>query len=657
MQNLVRGCGHEALSSAVDPIIDIITNKKIVVDHGSDDSIIDTSQNDMLLGGRFYPISTEGVVASGNCQTIRHDQNEQKSCCYMLSDDFMCTLLGSPQHTANQGRGWAPTNGAPDVTYGILDCSGTITNVLVGTHVGPNDLTARACKAFEGRMEKMAYMINEEALGNGHNTVTIETFSGWRALNMHAHQQHQGSVPWHAEMRWSACEFKHCTRHKSAPCNSTMSTENMILKYWIILMVSITLAVKYVMTTMVSPTYAVNEGRWTLMEIVSPASIIHVIGGSSHAVPRSIVSTGSYRSRMLQNGIWLVIVIAAFVHTTGKSESQRLFVGSSIRDDIRLWVVSGVMMLSVYASTVPLRNQAGRVSISGKDRIKTVPVAQLIVSCIYQYYLNICIISWLWSVRLYKCNEMIWAINVASVVIIILRVLLVESSNDDPFYEGSETILNKKRVANTGKDGLSQKSFNIITYTYACLLGYICLTCHHGSHQLLFILSRPLVVPILKCCITWASVWTQSLRETKVIGACNEEESFLGITISHRDFIFPGVRSTYLKMGLGDIGDSGEHMAICGDMVNHGFGHTFNVCTIHWIIGSNVCSQCSDSVSCDITASQVLAMDHHSWPSSVSLGHERPPPEPPPGVRPPPEPPPVRHGIRAPVVYGLGMSS
>ena len=88
--------------------------------------------------------------------------------------------------------------------------------------------------------------------------------------------------------------------------------------------------------------------------------------------------------------------------------------------------------------------------------------------------------------------------------------------------------------------------------------------------------------------------------------SCNEEGSLLGITISHRDFIFTGVRSTYLpadiniefsvmgaqlvKMGLGDIGDSGEHMAICGYMVNHGFGHTFNVCTIHWIIGSNVCS-------------------------------------------------------------------
>ena len=100
-----------------------------------------------------------------------------------------------------------------------------------------------------------------------------------------------------------------------------------------------------------------------------------------------------------------------------------------------------------------------------------------------------------------------------------------------------------------------------------------------------------------------------------------------------------------VKMGLGDIGDSGEHMRICGDMVNHGSGHTFNVCTIHWINGNNVCSQCSGSISCDITASQVLAMDHHSWPSSVSLGHERPPPEPPPGVRPPPEPPPVRHGI------------
>ena len=107
---------------------------------------------------------------------------------------------------------------------------------------------------------------------------------------------------------------------------------------------------------------------------MSPASIIRVIGGSSHAVPRSIVSTGSYRSRMLQDGIWLVIVIAAFVHIIDKSESQRLFVGSSVRDDIRLWVVSGAMMLAVYASTVPLRNQAGRVSISGKDWIKTIPV-------------------------------------------------------------------------------------------------------------------------------------------------------------------------------------------------------------------------------------------------------------------------------------------
>ena len=195
-------------------------------------------------------------------------------------------------------------------------------------------------------------------------------------------------------------------------------------------------------------------------------------------------------------------------------------------------------------------------------------------------------------------------------------------------------------------------------------------------------------------------MWTQSLRETEDIGAwnevvhsaspmplahrprqnarnpydnfdvegnpydtCNEEGSLLGITIYYRDFIFPGVRSTYLpadiniefsvmgaqlvKMGLGDIGDSGEHiyMAICGDMVNHGSGHTFNVCAIDCINGNNVCSQCSGSVSCDITASQVLVMDHHSWASSVSLGHERPPPEPPPGVRPPPEPPPMRHGI------------
>ena len=106
-------------------------------------------------------------------------------------------------------------------------------------------------------------------------------------------------------------------------------------------------------------------------------------------------------------------------------------------DFIRLWVVSGVVMPAVYASTVPLRIQTGKDPTSVEDWVKTVPVTQLIVSCLYQYTRNICIISWLWSVRLYKCNEIIWAINVASVVIIILRVLLVESSNNDPFYEGS----------------------------------------------------------------------------------------------------------------------------------------------------------------------------------------------------------------------------
>ena len=66
MQNLVRGCEHEAMSPAMNPIINIFTTNKIVVDRGSDDSIFDTSQNDMLLGGRFYPMSTEGVVTNGS---------------------------------------------------------------------------------------------------------------------------------------------------------------------------------------------------------------------------------------------------------------------------------------------------------------------------------------------------------------------------------------------------------------------------------------------------------------------------------------------------------------------------------------------------------------------------------------------------------------
>ena len=34
MQNLVRGCAHEAFSSAEDPVIDIIINKNFDVDQG-----------------------------------------------------------------------------------------------------------------------------------------------------------------------------------------------------------------------------------------------------------------------------------------------------------------------------------------------------------------------------------------------------------------------------------------------------------------------------------------------------------------------------------------------------------------------------------------------------------------------------------------------
>ena len=130
MQNSVRGCEHEAMSPAMNLIINIFTTKKTVVDRGSDDSIFDTSQNDMLLGGRLYPMSTEGVVTNGSCQTICHDQNEQRMCYYASRDYFVYKTLGLPQHTANQGMGLAPMNGASDVSCDILDCSGAITYVL-----------------------------------------------------------------------------------------------------------------------------------------------------------------------------------------------------------------------------------------------------------------------------------------------------------------------------------------------------------------------------------------------------------------------------------------------------------------------------------------------------------------------------------------------
>ena len=73
----------------------------------------------------------------------------------------------------------------------------------------------------------------------------------------------------------------------------------------------------------------------------------------------------------------------------------------------------------------------------------------------------------------------------ASVAIIILRVLLVESSNDDPFYEGSETTLNNEGL-HTEREGVLQKGFSTIIYIYAYLLVHFYLTSFRRRHRIIY---------------------------------------------------------------------------------------------------------------------------------------------------------------------------
>ena len=261
-------------------------------------------------------------------------------------------------------------------------------------------------------------------------------------------------------------------------------------------------AVKHVMVRMMTLACTVNGWRW----------------------PRSAVPTGSDSFRMLHDEICVSIVITASVHKTGKNESQGLFVESTVGGCIRWWVLPGAVMSAVYARIVPIRIQAEKVSIYGGDVATTVPVAQLRVSCLYHYKHNIYIVNWLWSFRPYKYDKMIWTNIMASVVVIILRVIFVESSNDNPFYGGHEATLNIRGI-DTGRDGMSQKGFNTFIYIYTYMLGYIYLTCYRGSHQVLLTLSKQLVAHIPNCFMTWTSVRTQELWKTEYDGTWNEAVS------------------------------------------------------------------------------------------------------------------------------------
>ena len=74
MQNLVRGCEHEAMSPAMSPINSIVTNKSIGADIVSVDSINSTSLFDRAFGDEYYPLSIDGGMQSGSRQASDHNQ-------------------------------------------------------------------------------------------------------------------------------------------------------------------------------------------------------------------------------------------------------------------------------------------------------------------------------------------------------------------------------------------------------------------------------------------------------------------------------------------------------------------------------------------------------------------------------------------------------
>ena len=74
MQNLVRGCEHEAMSSAVNPINNIVTNKDVGADIVSDDSTNSTSLFDLAFGDEYYPVLIDSGMQSGSRRASDHNQ-------------------------------------------------------------------------------------------------------------------------------------------------------------------------------------------------------------------------------------------------------------------------------------------------------------------------------------------------------------------------------------------------------------------------------------------------------------------------------------------------------------------------------------------------------------------------------------------------------
>ena len=112
---------------------------------------------------------------------------------------------------------------------------------------------------------------------------------------------------------------------------------------------------------------------------------------------------------------WSYVLIGELPHGVYRST---ITVESSVGNYISLWVVFGVVIPAVPADLVPPGIITGRVSISGKDCVASLPVIQLIALHILKYICILCDISWSWVFQLRQCEMIFWAIT-ASVDIII----------------------------------------------------------------------------------------------------------------------------------------------------------------------------------------------------------------------------------------------
>ena len=158
---------------------------------------------------------------------------------------------------------------------------------------------------------------------------------------------------------------------------------------------------------------------------------------------------------------WTCVLIGELSHKVYRST---ITVENIVGNCIGLWMVFGVVISAVSVDFVSPGITTGRVSVSDKDCIASLPVIQLIVLHILKYDCILCDISWSWVSQLRQCEMIFWAIT-ASVDIVrhVCRPLInfAYTSSSELCTCGDDTCGD-----DTWRDAVLHESFGSITYSY-----------------------------------------------------------------------------------------------------------------------------------------------------------------------------------------------